>query len=127
MSSIAPRYDLNESGYSLQLRPMKTDKEDRSAGNQHFAIVLWLRRGGMLYEICALSGMIIPLEWASEGGTRELLERAKRLILMTQDDWNALKKDEQRALQPSHLRWLAADDHVAQFTAAIDAEIAKRS
>jgi hypothetical protein len=127
MSLIVPKFDLNESGYSLQLRPMKTTKEDRDAGRQHYAQALWLAGAeGRIYEVCVMSGVVIPLAWKDDNGSRELFERAKRLVLMSQDDWNALNKDERRQLNPQHLRWLSMPQMTQAFIDAIDAEIAKR-
>jgi hypothetical protein len=126
MSSRIAKIDLGESGYYLRLRPMVTRKEDRDEGRQHWAFALWLQQGEYLYEICAISGIITPEAWAEGEGSRELLETAKREILMTSEQLAQQPKDQRRELRTFHARWLGMNEQVEAFTRAIDAEIAAR-
>lgn len=124
---LVPSFDLGESSYRIQLRPLVTAKEDRDEGRQNFGLCLWLTRAaGSITEICALSGFIIDRPTAEEGDV-ELFRLAKRWLLMTQTDWNALNKDDRRTLAPGHAHWREDEAAVATLTEAIDAEIAARS
>ncbi len=128
MANLVPNLDLADSGYWLQLRPLKTGKDDAEAGKQNFALVLW-RRGvqpGQIMEICGLSGFIVPVVWVESPVHKDLYALARRWLSADQAYWSSLNKDDQRMLQPSHVRWLASQPHVDEFLAAIDAEIAKR-
>jgi hypothetical protein len=123
-----PSFELGESGYRVQLRPLPTAKDDREAGRQNYALCLWLTRStGSVAEICALSGFIIDKTDGQEGGTSEMLSTARRWLLMEQQDWSALNKDEQRTLMPGHVRWRSDEEAVEVLTKALDAAISARA
>lgn len=130
MSLLAPSYALAGSEYTIQLRPLVTNKEDADAGRQHYAVCLWHNNGEVLREICAISGFVIPIVWREEDGHPDLFAQAKRVLLTSPDNGQARKRGaeaEMGAFFKTHVRWLASEEHVAEFEAAIDARIAGTS
>ena len=121
MSKRAPSYVLAESGYTIQLRPLATHKDDAEAGKQHYALCLWRDNGIIRQEICGISGFVIPIVWHEEEGHPDLFLAAKRLLLTSPE--TSKRPAEMNPFHKGHVRWLADTKEMAKFDAAVNDRI----
>lgn len=116
----APTFDVPETNYSLQLRPLVTGAEDRAASRRHYALCLWLDQETTRYEIASLSGFVVSVDATTMEGDVEMFRLAKALLTADQAYWNAQNKDDRRQIQLQHQRWLNDEASVELFSQGMD-------